>query len=304
MIDAVAPGSISVLVLGETGVGKEVYATTIHQRSPRASKPFLCLNCAALPETMLEAELFGYERGAFTGAMHAKPGLFESADKGTVFLDEIGEMSLPTQAKLLRVLESGETMRLGALRPQRVDVRLVSATNNDLPERVEAGTFRRDLYFRLNGISVRLPPLRERPEDVVALARRFLHANAKKLGRPVPAIARAAVAVLEAHAWPGNVRELKNVIERAVLLSGGQTIEPAHLGMPEPPAAKPSGKQQVRALRQDVDSFERERILAALERCGGNQTLAAQALGIGRSTLLSKLDEYGLPRPRKGRAPA
>ena len=216
LLDVIAPSPLSVLVLGETGVGKEVFAEALHQRSQRRAKPLLKLNCAALPATIHEAELFGYEKGAFTGATAAKPGLFEAADGGTVMLDEIGDLPLVTQAKLLRVLETGEVLRLGSVKTTTVDVRFISATNVDLEARVEAGTFRADLFFRLDGISVVLPPLRDRKADIAPLARMFTARVATRMDRTAPQLSRDAIALLEQHAWPGNVRELRNVIERAL----------------------------------------------------------------------------------------
>lgn len=220
MLDLVAPTTLSVLILGETGVGKEVFAQEVHARSQRANEPFLQLNSAALPESTLEAELFGFEKGAFTGAVNAKAGLFESADRGTVFLDEIGDMPLATQVKILRVLETGHVFRLGSVKPRKVDVRILSATNRDLPALIAEGAYRSDLYFRLNGITFTIPPLRERRSEIVPLAAMFAAIAAKRLKRPEPRLSPAVVGVLTERPWPGNVRELRNVIERAVVLSG------------------------------------------------------------------------------------
>ena len=309
LIDVIAPSKLSVLILGETGVGKDVYAETLHARSQRATGPFVRLNCAALPEALLEAELFGYERGAFTGAHQAKPGLFEAADGGTVFLDEIGEMPLVTQAKLLRVLESGETLRIGSLKPKRVDVRFVSATNRDLEALSSLGQFRSDLYFRLNGVSVVIPPLRKRPDDVVPLALRFLHAA----GNP-SSFDEAATARLISYRWPGNIRELKNVVERAALLAQGGLVSASHLMFgssllgqareaPEPPPpAIPQAQRASTAMpiRDEFAELEKARILEAMEKCGGNQSRAAKMLGISRTTLIKRLEAYGYVRPRKG----
>ena len=317
MLDVIAPSMLPVLVLGETGSGKEVFAEAVHRGSPRVNAPYLKLNCAALPDSVLEGELFGYERGAFTGAVQAKAGLFESADGGTVFLDEVGELNLQTQAKLLRLLESGEVMRLGSLRPKVVDVRFVSATNRDLEQRIQGGAFRSDLFFRLNGVSITLPPLRERPADILPLAEMFAARACAKVGRPVPPIDPAARAALCAYAWPGNIRELRNVIERAVLLSRGQavgvealalapatrvTMPPAGVAPSAPPPSSLSSLSSlspVASLRSEVHAVEKQKILDALEQCAGNQSRAAQLLGIGRRTLIDKLDAYGLPRPRK-----
>ncbi|MCK6552715.1 sigma 54-interacting transcriptional regulator, partial [Myxococcota bacterium] len=230
LLARVAQGSISVLVLGETGVGKEIIAETIHQRSPRAERPFVKLNCAALSESLIESELFGYEKGAFTGAVRAKPGLLETANGGTVFLDEVGEMPLATQAKLLRVVEERKVLRVGGLEPRAIDVRIVSATNRDLEAEIDAGRFREDLYFRLNGIAVTVPPLRERVEEIPSLARLFAAKSAARDGLPQPpVIADAALACLVRHRWRGNIRELRNVVERAVVLAGGDAILPEHL---------------------------------------------------------------------------
>jgi two-component system, NtrC family, response regulator AtoC len=293
LLDVIAPSPLSVLVLGETGVGKEVFAEALHQRSQRRDKPFLKLNCAALPETILEAELFGHEKGAFTGAIAAKPGLFEAADGGTVMLDEAGDLPLVTQAKLLRVLETGEVLRLGSVKTTTVDVRFISATNVDLEARVAAGTFRADLFFRLDGISVVLPPLRDRRADVIPLARMFAARVAGRMNRGAPDWTPAAIELLESHAWPGNVRELRNVVERAVVLAdGAPAIEPAHLPSIGAPA-RPS------RLKDDLSAIERERIVRTLDEASGNQTRAAKLLGISRHALIDRLDRYGIARPRK-----
>ncbi len=302
LVELVAKSTISVILLGETGVGKEVIAETIHRKSARARGPFVRLNCAALPDNLLESELFGYERGAFTGAVAPKPGLLEAAHGGTVFLDEVGELPLATQAKLLRVLESGEVTRVGSLKPRPIDVRFLSATNRDLDAIVASGAFRQDLYSRLNGISIQIPPLRERRTEIRAFARAFLRDVCKKNGRMDIALAPGALAKLENHSWPGNVRELRNVVERAALLCQGDNIEADHVmlgttgapGREGPPARSPS-RQQVTGAADD----EKQRIIDALEKCGGNQKEAAKVLGISRRTLVYRLDAYGLPRPRK-----
>jgi two-component system response regulator AtoC len=305
LIDVVARATISVLIRGETGVGKEVYAETVHARSPRARRPMVRLNCAALPEGLLESELFGHERGAFTGAAVAKTGLLEAADGGTVFLDEVGDLPLPMQAKLLRVLETGELTRLGALRPKRVDFRLVSATNQDLEAMVASGRFRTDLLFRINEFTVTLPPLRQRPADIAPLAERFAQRASRDLGKPAPTLSSAALHALQEHSWPGNVRELRHVMERATLLCAGRTIEPADLGSsfhPSEPVAngaRPSKSPGPEVpLREQVESLEKERIVAALERCGWNQTRTAKRLGVSRRTLITKMIAYEIPRRR------
>ena len=311
LLRAVAQGTISVLLLGETGVGKEVIARSVHRYSPRAAGPFVSINCAAIPEALLESELFGHERGAFTGAVREKVGLLEAATGGTLLLDEIGELPLPAQAKLLRAIEQREIVRVGGVRPRPVDVRFVSATNRDLDALIEARTFRRDLYFRLNGISVSIPPLRDRKDEVEALARRFLAEFGAPLSRGHLRLSREAVALLRGYAWPGNVRELGNVIERAVLLCEGPEIGPEHLSLsplsvPPPPSdrdAQPTPSSDRGAppsgLTEELRAKERERILEALEQCAGNQTRAAATLGISRRVLIHRLESYGVPRPRK-----
>ena len=311
-----AQGPISVLVLGETGVGKEILAHEIHRRSPRANGPFVALNCAALSETLLESELFGHERGSFTGAGHAKPGLLESADKGTVFLDEIGDIPHATQVKLLRVLEERKVMRVGGRTAIPIDVRFVSATNRDIERDTELGTFRRDLLFRLNGVTLTIPPLRERRAELEALAQVFLAAASQELGRATPVITRDAMAVLLGHEWPGNVRELRNAMERAALMCQGDQVLPTHLppkiaegrgtgpriAIPRatPLDANDDVELDPRAERRyAIEDVERRQISEALAKCGGNQTQAAAMLGISRRTLVSRLSQYELPRPRK-----
>ncbi|MBL0215838.1 MAG: sigma 54-interacting transcriptional regulator [Myxococcales bacterium] len=320
LLDLVASGTISVLILGETGVGKEVLADAVHRRSPRADRPFLRLNCAALSETLLESELFGYEKGAFTGAVQCKVGLLETAQGGTVFLDEIGELPMATQVKLLRVIEQREVMRVGGLAPRPIDVRFVAATHKDLGAEIADGRFRQDLYFRLNGITLTIPPLRERLGELDALAKLFVERTAAGLGKPAPAFTPDALSALHAHRWPGNIRELRNVIERAVLLAGGGTIEPEHVvletqlargsspsvgpatpatHLESPPPPRPAPVEGLAALRAQTAAAEREQIVAALARAAGNQKVAAHVLGISRRTLLNKLDVHGIARPRK-----
>ncbi len=302
-----AVGTINVLILGETAVGKEVFAEWIHRRSPRKDKPLLSVNCAALSESLLESELFGYEKGAFTGAVQAKLGLLEAADGGTLFLDEVGETTLPLQAKLLRAIETRQVLRVGATKPRSVDVRFVAATNRDLDEEVEAKRFRQDLYFRLNGIGLTIPPLRERTDEIEPLANLFLEAVAQPLGRPAPTLSAQAVTWLRAYSWPGNIRELRNTMERALLLCSGDEIRQQDLptekvtktggGAAAPPveATAPSAPPwSVTSARE----AERLAIVEALARCAGNQTRAAELLGIPRRTFCTRMREYSIPRPR------
>ncbi|WP_437683440.1 sigma 54-interacting transcriptional regulator [Sorangium sp. So ce131] len=387
-----ARSPISVLILGETGVGKEVLARTLHALSPRAGGPYVELNCAALPPSLLEGELFGHEKSAFTGASQARPGLIESADGGTLFLDEIGELPLAFQVKLLRVLEDRKVLRLGGRTPRRIDLRFVAATNRDLEAEVARGAFRQDLYFRLNGISLVVPPLRERVPEIAPLAGRFLAEACRQLGQlRAPSLSAEALGVLEAYTWPGNVRELRNVIERAAVLCAGDVVLPTDLpphllcvsrlssagdaagarpgpggdargsrpppppdeargsrpppppdeargsrpppppdetrgsrppppsdeargSRPPPPpggegaegpgalaaaAAPPPGVDAMARLRLEMKALDRQRVLEALEQSAGNQTRAAKLLGISLRTLINRIDEYGIPRPRK-----
>jgi DNA-binding NtrC family response regulator len=295
LVERIAVGMINVLLLGETGVGKEVFAERIHAVSPRADKPLVRLNCAALSETLLESELFGHERGAFTGAVAAKPGLLETAEGGTVFLDEIGDLPLALQAKLLRVLEARQVLRVGGLKPRPIDVRFVSATHRDLEALVGEEKFRQDLFFRLNGVTLLIPPLRERVGEIAPLARSFAARAATQSGWPAPELAPEAIAVLERHHWPGNIRELRNVVERAVLLSGGARVELAHLPAQKTTEAEPPAV----GLRASRNAHDREVIVDALARCDGNQTRAAKELGISRRTLINRIEELGIARPRK-----
>jgi len=314
LIELVAPTDISVLLLGETGAGKGHLASILHARSKRSSGPWLHLNCAALPENLLESELFGYERGAFTGAAQAKPGLLESASGGTVFLDEIGDLPPAIQAKLLIALERREVTRLGALKPRPFDVRFISATNRELEGSQKDG-FRSDLFFRLAGLTISIPPLRERPEELPLLIVQFLKASAEKLDRPIPTLTHDAMAALEAYDFPGNVRELAAILERALLFSK-DAIKEEHLGLKKTaavsanreatpssagaPAPPPSASSVPRTLAEDIGDIERRRIIEALDSCAGNQSRAAEMLGISRRTLISRMIAFGLPRPRKG----
>jgi DNA-binding NtrC family response regulator len=310
LVERIAAGNITVLILGETGVGKEVLAERIHRSSPRAGKPYLKLNCAALSESLLESELFGHERGAFTGAVQTKPGLLETAEGGTVFLDEIGDLPLSIQVKLLRVLEDRVVTRVGSVTPRPIDVRFVTATNRDLEAEIPAGAFRQDLYFRINGATLVIPPLRERSSEIPDLAAAFIRQSARQLGiDPPPPLSSEALAALMRYSWPGNIRELRNVVERAVLLAGGDPILPAHLPLEKIRATLPvKPTPQVYVARpvaivpeSDDPAAEKERILQALAAAAGNQSHAAQILGIARRTLINKLERYGISGPRKKR---
>jgi DNA-binding NtrC family response regulator len=289
-----------VLVVGESGTGKQAVARMLHDRSARAAGPFVELNCSAIPETLVESELFGHERGAFSDARERKPGLVEIADGGTLFLDEIGDMGLAAQAKVLTFLEQRTFRRVGATTSRRVDARVVAATNRDLEAMVAARTLREDLYYRLNAITIRLPPLRERRRDVGPLALHFLLESAREFGRRFSAIAPAALSLLEAYRWPGNVRELRSVITRAALLHDGETLlaeqlppelvsaalaAPAASPAASAPAAASSGGSAIPTLEE----IELGHIRRVLEICGGNRTLAAQHLGITRQTLAKKI---------------
>jgi two-component system response regulator AtoC len=304
LLDVIAGSPLSVLILGETGTGKEVFAAELHARSTRAQQPFLKLNCATLSGSLLESELFGYEKGAFTGAATAKQGLFESAHGGTLFLDEIGEIPVETQAKLLRVLDSGEVLRLGSVTPRKIDVRYVSATNRDLHTSVSEGRFRSDVLFRLNGFEVTLPPLRKRPTEILALAQLFADRARAREAHPALTIGPKAREALLDHGWPGNIRELKTTMERAVTLAGhksGGTIEPKHLMLSAPSASTkdPSLGIGEGSLRGALAAEEKARVLDALRRAKGNQTKAAQLLGVSRRTIITKIEAFGIERPRK-----
>jgi transcriptional regulator with PAS, ATPase and Fis domain len=308
LVERIAAGTICALIVGETGAGKEVVAETIHRKSPRSARPLVRLNCAAVAGSLLESEWFGYERGAFTGAVAPKPGLLETAAGGTVLLDEVGELPMALQAKLLRVLEDRAVTRVGGVRPRRIDVRFLAATNRDLEADIARGTFRQDLYFRLNGVTIHVPPLRDRRDEIAPLARAFAEETSEALGRsPAVSVDAEAMAWLEAYSWPGNVRELRNVIERAVLLAGGAstittaelpaTLRPLQRSQPPVVDAPPSART---SLRDAIADVEKQRVIEALAQAGGNQKRAAEMLGISRGTLLSRLEAFGIARPRKG----
>ena len=304
MATKVANSQINVLIRGETGVGKDVLARLIHRTSSRAQRPFLALNCAALSDTLLESELFGYAKGTFTGATASKMGLLASADGGTVFLDEVGDMPLGIQARLLRVIDDRQIRPLGALQAQEINVRFISATNRDLEEAVARREFRQDLLFRLNGLCLTIPPLRERRGEIPILATTFLAEACREMGleRALSLDEEAMTALIE-HMWSGNIRELKNVIERAVVLCEGASIRAEHLGLrsAERPTEPPSSRR-VRALPKLSDPVklaERQRIIDALDACASNQTRAARLLKMPRRTFVSKLETYAIPRPQK-----
>ena len=300
LIQTVAPTDATVLILGESGTGKELIAGAIHFHSRRASAPYIRLNCAAIPETLLESELFGYERGAFTGAHRTKRGYVEEADGGTIFLDEIGDMSRPLQAKLLRFLEDGSFTRVGGTQELRVQVRLIAATNRNIVEAIKKGEFREDLFHRLNVMQFRPPPLRERGGDIPLLALNFLRGFAAKLGRNVKDISPLAMQALQAHSWPGNVRELRNVIERAVILESTDRIQPSSLPdfevesrLRDGPVEK-SGGSHGGSLPEALLRFEKEMILEALEASGGSLSKAAAALDLSRHSLRYRMSRLGL----------
>jgi DNA-binding NtrC family response regulator len=294
-----AAGTTStVLLLGESGTGKEVFAHTIHQWSPRRDKPFVVVNCVALSEHLLESELFGHEKGAFTGAHQAKKGKFEAANGGTVFLDEIGDMPPNLQTKLLRVLHDHEFERVGGTRPISTDIRVLAATNRDLDEAVKAGRFRADLFYRLNVIRIVLPPLRDRREDIPPLARHFMARYAAETNRPVRRISAEAMDLLCRYDWPGNVRELANTIERAVVLCAGETIAAADLALPgthpssRTPDPLPAGETD--GFHEQVNAYRRQVLVSALRRTNGNHTQAAKLLGLHRTYFLRLLQKLNI----------
>ena len=288
LIEMVAPTDTTVLITGESGTGKEVVARAIHDASPRRLMPFMAIHCGALTETLLESELFGHERGAFTGAQARRKGKFEAADGGTVFLDEIGDISLKTQTDLLRVLQEKEIVRIGSTTPTKVDFRCIAATNRDLEAMVKEGAFRFDLFYRLNILRIHIPPLRERREDIPLLADTFVKKFTAAMNKPVVRIAPDAMNLLLNYGWPGNVRELENAIERALVISKGPEISPSDFPMQLKAPAAASGRR--------LEDVARAHIERVLEECGWNLTRAAEVLAIDRSTLYSKIKAYGLKR--------
>jgi two-component system, NtrC family, response regulator AtoC len=320
VIEKVADTPSTVLITGESGTGKELVAKALHEQSSRKNEPFIKINCAAIPKTLMESELFGYEKGAFTGATSSKPGRFELADSGTLFLDEIGEIPVEMQVKLLRAIQESEFERVGGLKTIKVDVRLVTATNRDLEAEIQRGNFREDLYYRLNVVPLQIPPLRKRIGDIPLLVAHIIKKFNERLKKSITGIADDALATLETHAWPGNIRELENVLERTILFAKGDRIERADLqlsptGAPEPPRTITNDSQSLPIMVDDVDEgadvsevsgslkdavraetarVERELIVKALDETGGNVTQAARLLKISRKSLQMKMKEFGL----------
>jgi len=291
LIDRAALCDTPILLVGESGTGKELLARALHKKSPRAPGPFLAVNCSAIPETLLESELFGHRRGAFTDARDDQRGLFQSAERGTVFLDEIGDMAPSLQGKLLRVLQEKEVHPLGAPAPVPTDVRIVAATHRDLPALVEDGRFREDLLYRVNVIEVRVPPLRERPDDLGPLVRHLLDKHGAKVGKPDCTVSDDVMAVLRGHQWPGNVRELENVIERALVLGDGSRVTLDDL----PGSVKDRPSQAGQAGGRRLADVEREHIVRTLRDVEGNKAAAARVLGLNRKTLYRKLTQHRIP---------
>jgi transcriptional regulator with GAF, ATPase, and Fis domain len=305
LVERVAPTNSTVLLGGESGVGKDLIARAIHEHSQRASGPFIKINSTAIPENLLESELFGYEKGAFSGASGTKQGKFELADKGTLFLDEIGDVPAAIQVKLLRVLQDREFERLGGTKTHKVDVRLVAATNRDLRAALEDGTFREDLYYRLNVVAIDIPPLRDHKEDIPALANYFLERYARESAKSVTSITPEAMKRLMAYHWPGNVRELQNIIERGVTLSSAPsagttsstTLDVADIHLDDPAARTPSISGHVLPPGMTLEQWEDETIREALRRANGNKSQAARTLGLSRNALRYRLSKLGVPDP-------
>jgi len=288
----VAPTDATVLLQGESGTGKEVMARLIHGMSPRENRPFVAINCAALPENLLESELFGYERGAFTGAQQTKPGQVEIAAGGVLFLDEVSEMTLAGQAKVLRFLQEREFQRLGGTRVVKTNVRIIAATNRDLQQAIERGSFRHDLYYRLQVFTIQLPPLRERQTDILPLAEAFLRDISRSMRRPVVTLTQEATAALLSHTWPGNVRELRNALERAVIVCEGGAITEAQLSL-----AAPRRSPQFDEAEVNLDALQRRTIARVLNQVRGNKSQAAKRLGLTRNQLYERLRRYNLEAP-------
>ena len=293
-VDRVAPTRATVLLCGESGVGKDLIARAIHHHSPRSNRPFVKINCTALPENLMESELFGYEKGAFTGANTTKPGKFEQADTGTVFLDEIGDVPASIQVKLLRILQEREFERLGSNKTRQIDVRVLAATNVDLRAALEQGTFREDLYYRLNVLPINIPALRERKEDIPFLATHFVKKLRKDLGSPVESISDGAMERLLAYHWPGNVRELENVLERSMVLASGPVLEASDVKLDTAPKARAATIDNFLPDGMSLDAFEQSIIREALHRANGNKSQAARLLGLTRNALRYRLSQMGI----------
>jgi two-component system response regulator AtoC len=293
-ISRVAPTRATVLLCGESGVGKDLIARAIHHHSPRADRPFVKINCTALPENLMESELFGYEKGAFTGANTTKPGKFEQADTGTVFLDEIGDVPASIQVKLLRILQEREFERLGSNKTRHIDVRVLAATNVDLRAALEQGTFREDLYYRLNVLPISIPPLRERKEDIPYLARHFVKKLKQDLGSAVESISESAIGKLLEYHWPGNVRELENVIERSMVLATGGVLEPVDIRLDLTPQPRAAMSDSFLPEGLTLDAYEQSIIREALHRSNGNKSQAARLLGLTRNALRYRLSQMGI----------
>jgi DNA-binding NtrC family response regulator len=293
-IDRVGPSRATVLLAGESGVGKDLIARAIHFHSPRRDRPLVKINCSAIPENLMESELFGYEKGAFTGAAGTKPGKFEQADTGTVFLDEIGDVPAAIQVKLLRILQEREFERLGSNVTRHIDVRVIAATNQDLRAALEQGTFREDLYYRLNVVPINIPPLRERREDIRSLANHFIRKLAPDAGREVESITDAGMEKLLNYHWPGNVRELENVIERGLILCNGKQLDVEDIKLETAPRPRPQNDQHFLPEGLTLDQYEQEIIREALKRADGNKSQAARMLGLTRNALRYRLTQMGL----------
>ena len=293
-VERVAPTRATVLLAGESGVGKDMIARAIHQHSPRAARPFVKINCTALPENLMESELFGYEKGAFTGANTTKPGKFEQADTGTVFLDEIGDVPASVQVKLLRILQEREFERLGSNKTRHIDVRVLAATNVDLREALEQGTFREDLYYRLNVLPIDIPPLRERKEDIPFLADHFVKKFAGDVGGRIESISEGAIQKLMQYHWPGNVRELENVIERSMVLSPGPVLQLEDIRLDSAPSRARPAADTFLPEGMTLDEFEQSIIREALKRANGNKSQAARMLGLTRNALRYRLQQMGI----------
>src|SRR5579871_1937401 len=290
----VAPTRATILLAGESGVGKDMIARAIHHHSPRRERPFVKINCTSIPENLMESELFGYEKGAFTGANISKPGKFEQADTGTVFLDEIGDVPPSIQVKLLRILQEREFERLGSNKTRHIDVRVIAATNQDLRAALEQGTFREDLYYRLNVVPINIVPLRDRKQDIPYLAEHFLHKYADEAGSRLQKITPAAMEKLTAYHWPGNVRELENVIERSVVMGTGDSLDAADIKMDDAPRPRTAGAEMTLPPGMTLDQYEQELIREALRRADGNKSQAARSLGLTRNALRYRLTQMGL----------